>query len=102
MSDKELYEIEYTLLGEHHVDVIENLDVPIIEVVHELALKHHVELDDLSAGDAGMPHAAGITTCRFIAWRAVKAARLLNVLLTAAESSSVLRGRLRTGSALRL
>ncbi|AKT28774.1 hypothetical protein RYA05_28360 [Pseudomonas syringae pv. actinidiae] len=61
MSDKELYEIEYTLLGEHHVDVIENLNVPIIEVVHELALKHHVELDDLSAGDAGMPHAAGIT-----------------------------------------
>ncbi|ARD13892.1 MULTISPECIES: hypothetical protein [Pseudomonas] len=61
MSDKELYEIEYTLLGEHHVDVIENLDVPIIEVVHELALKHHVELDDLSVGEAGMAHAAGIT-----------------------------------------
>jgi hypothetical protein len=46
MSDKELYEIEYTLAGEHHVDVIENLDVPIIEVVHELAQKHHVELDE--------------------------------------------------------
>ncbi|KGS14735.1 MULTISPECIES: hypothetical protein [Pseudomonas syringae group] len=61
MSDKELYEIEYTLLGEHHVDVIENLDVPIIEVVHELALKHHVELDELPGGDTGMPHAAGIT-----------------------------------------
>ena len=59
MGDKELYEIEYTLLGEHHVDVIENLDVPIIEIVHELALKHDVELDDLPAG--GMPHAAGIT-----------------------------------------
>lgn len=65
MSDKELYEIEYTLAGEHHVDVIENLDVPIIEVVHELALKHHVALDDdpLSDGntDFGMPHVAGIT-----------------------------------------
>ncbi|WP_234829176.1 hypothetical protein [Pseudomonas coronafaciens] len=56
-----MYEIEYTLLGEHHVDVIENLDVPIIEVVHELALKHHVELDELPGGDTGMPHAAGIT-----------------------------------------
>ncbi|EKN44021.1 MULTISPECIES: hypothetical protein [Pseudomonas syringae group] len=59
MGDKELYEIEYTLLGEHHVDVIENLDVPIIEIVHELALKHDVELDDLPEG--GMPQAAGIT-----------------------------------------
>ncbi|MEE3917447.1 hypothetical protein V2I80_25385 [Pseudomonas viridiflava] len=59
MGDKELYEIEYTLLGEHHVDVIENLDVSIIEIVHELALKHDVELDDLPEG--GMPHAAGIT-----------------------------------------
>ncbi|WP_434678288.1 hypothetical protein J3P77_19735 [Pseudomonas sp. R1-18] len=58
MSDKELYEIEYTLAGEHHVDVIENLDVPIIEVVHELAQKHHIELDD--DPDAG-PHVAGIT-----------------------------------------
>lgn len=65
MSDKELYEIEYTLAGEHHVDVIENLDVPIIEVVHELALKHHVALDDDPLGDGnshlGMPHVAGIT-----------------------------------------
>ena len=61
MSDKELYEIEYTLLGEHHVDIIENLDVPIIEVVHELALKHHVELDELPMGETGLPLAAGIT-----------------------------------------
>ena len=61
MSDKELYEIEYTLLGEHHVDIIENLDVPIIEVVHELALKHHVELDELPMGEAGLPLAAGIS-----------------------------------------
>ncbi|RJX76050.1 hypothetical protein [Pseudomonas sp. LS-2] len=65
MSDKELYEIEYTLAGEHHVDVIENLDVPIIEVVHELAHKHHVVVDDdpLDAGDPhiGLPHVAGIT-----------------------------------------
>jgi hypothetical protein len=65
MSDKELYEIEYTLAGEHHVDVIEDLDVPIIEVVHELALKHHVAVDDdpLGAGEPhlGMPHVAGIT-----------------------------------------
>ena len=65
MSDKELYEIEYTLAGEHHVDVIENLDVPIIEVVHELALKHHVALD-ADPFDAGnphldLPHVAGIT-----------------------------------------
>jgi hypothetical protein len=58
MSDKELYEIEYTLAGEHHVDVIENLDVPIIEVVHELAQKHHIELDD--DPDTGL-HVAGIT-----------------------------------------
>jgi hypothetical protein len=65
MSDKEHYEIEYTLAGEHHVDVIEDLDVSIIEVVHELALKHHVALDedvnDISEIHAGMPHAAGIT-----------------------------------------
>lgn len=65
MSDKEHYEIEYTLAGEHHVDVIENLDVPIIEVVQELALKHHVSLDDdqsgAASGEPGMPHAAGIT-----------------------------------------
>ena len=65
MSDKEHYEIEYTLAGEHHVDVIENLDVPIIEVVQELAHKHHVTLDDdqSEAGESepGMPHAAGIT-----------------------------------------
>ena len=60
MSDKELYEIEYTLAGEHHVDVIENLDVPIIEVVHELALKHHVELDDNADPETGLP-VAGIT-----------------------------------------
>ena len=58
MSDKELYEIEYTLAGEYHVDVIENLDVPIIEVVHELAQKHHIELDD--DPDTGL-HVAGIT-----------------------------------------
>jgi hypothetical protein len=65
MSDKELYEIEYTLAGEHHVDVIDDLNVPIIEVVHELAHKHHVAVvddplvaDDL-AGDR--PHVAGIT-----------------------------------------
>ena len=37
MSERETYEIEYTLAGEHHVDVIDDLDVPIIEVVHELA-----------------------------------------------------------------
>ena len=65
MSDKEHYEIEYTLAGEHHVDVIEDLDVPIIEVVHELALKHHVAMDDDPLGrsdmDANMPHAMGIT-----------------------------------------
>lgn len=63
MSDKEHYEIEYTLAGEHHVDVIANLDVPIIEVVQELALKHHVSLDDdqSNAAEPGMPHAAGIT-----------------------------------------
>ncbi|HXQ99857.1 MAG TPA: hypothetical protein VN798_05665 [Pseudomonas sp.] len=65
MSDKELYEIEYTLAGEHHVDVIENLNVPIIEVVHELAQKHHVALDDdpLDAGNPhiDLPHVAGIT-----------------------------------------
>lgn len=65
MSDKEHYEIEYTLAGEHHVDVIENLDVPIIEVVQELALKHHVALDEdlneISETYTGMPHAMGIT-----------------------------------------
>ncbi|HEX8543448.1 MAG TPA: hypothetical protein VF671_17305 [Pseudomonas sp.] len=65
MSDKEHYEIEYTLAGEHHVDVIEDLDVPIIEVVHELALKHHVALEDdlhdISESYNGMPHALGIT-----------------------------------------
>ena len=65
MSDKEHYEIEYTLAGEHHVDVIENLDVPIIEVVQELAHKHHVSLDDDQNGsgtsEPGMAHAAGIT-----------------------------------------
>ena len=65
MSDKEHYEIEYTLAGEHHVDVIENLDVPIIEVVHELALKHHVALEDdlhdINESYTGMPHALGIT-----------------------------------------
>lgn len=65
MSDKELYEIEYTLAGEHHVDVIQNLDVPIIEVVHELAHKHHVAVadDPLDAGNPhlDLPHVAGIT-----------------------------------------
>lgn len=61
MSDKELYEIEYTLAGEHHVDVIENLDVPIIEIVHELAQKHQIELDDDLDPDTGLPHVAGIT-----------------------------------------
>lgn len=65
MSNKEHYEIEYTLAGEHHVDVIEDLDVPIIEVVHELAHKHHVALDDdfHSAGELHLqaPHASGIT-----------------------------------------
>lgn len=65
MSDKEHYEIEYTLAGEHHVDVIEDLDVPIIEVVHELAQKHHVALDDdlhpLADIDLATPHASGIT-----------------------------------------
>jgi hypothetical protein len=65
MSDKELYEIEYTLAGEHHVDVIEDLDVPIIEVVHELALKHHVAVDDDPLGSGAphldMPHVVGIT-----------------------------------------
>lgn len=65
MSDKELYEIEYTLAGEHHVDVIEDLDVPIIEVVHELALKHHVAVNDDPLGSRephlDLPHVAGIT-----------------------------------------
>lgn len=65
MSDKEHYQIEYTLAGEHHVDVIEDLDVPIIELVHELAQKHHVALDEdvQEPGQVadGMPHAAGIS-----------------------------------------
>jgi hypothetical protein len=65
MSDKEHYEIEYNLAGERHVDVIEDLDVPIIEVVHELAHKHHVAVNDdpLEVGepDADVPHVAGIT-----------------------------------------
>lgn len=65
MSDKEHYEIEYTLAGEHHVDVIENLDVPIIEVVQELAMKHHVTPDEdvaeISETYSGMPHALSIT-----------------------------------------
>lgn len=65
MSDKELYEIEYTLAGEHHVDLIEDLDVPIIEVVHELALKHNVAVEDdpLDTGEdtLGLPHVLGIT-----------------------------------------
>ncbi|MEQ7920592.1 hypothetical protein ABQX22_15460 [Xanthomonas sp. WHRI 1810A] len=65
MSDKELYEIEYTLAGEHHVDLIEDLDVPIIEVVHGLALKHNVAVDDdpLASGSLhlDLPHVAGIT-----------------------------------------
>ncbi|MET0611209.1 hypothetical protein [Pseudomonas caspiana] len=65
MSDKEHYAIEYTLAGEHHVDVIEDLDVPIIEVVHELAQKHHVLLDDelqsVTAVDEATAHASGIT-----------------------------------------
>ena len=65
MSDKEHYEIEYTLAGEHHVDVIEDLDVPIIEVVHELAHKHHVALDDdprdATVIDATTAHASGIS-----------------------------------------
>ncbi|MBC3952871.1 MULTISPECIES: hypothetical protein [Pseudomonas] len=65
MSDKEHYAIEYTLAGEHHVDVIENLDVPIIDVVHELAQKHHVVLDDdvqsFIAVDEATAHASGIT-----------------------------------------
>jgi hypothetical protein len=65
MSDKEHYEIEYTLAGEHHVDLIEDLDVPIIEVVHDLAHRHHVALDDdpqpSVAVEVGAPHASGIT-----------------------------------------
>lgn len=65
MSDKEHYEIEYTLAGEHHVDVIDDLDVPIIEVVQDLAQKHHVALDDdiahASNVDVLTPHASGIT-----------------------------------------
>jgi len=65
MSDKELYEIEYNLAGEHHVDLIDDLNVPIIEVVHELAQKHHVAVDDdpFDTGNPqiGMPHVAGIT-----------------------------------------
>ncbi|WP_285424114.1 MULTISPECIES: hypothetical protein [unclassified Pseudomonas] len=65
MSERETYEIEYTLAGEHHVDVIDDLDVPIIEVVHELAHKHHVAVDDdpLDAGNphVDLPHVAGIT-----------------------------------------
>ncbi|MDH0746660.1 hypothetical protein N5D61_09920 [Pseudomonas sp. GD03842] len=65
MSDKEHYEIEYKLAGEHHVDVIDDLDVPIIEIVHELAHKHHVALEDdpLDIGEAhaDMPLVAGIT-----------------------------------------
>lgn len=78
MSDKELYEIEYTLAGEHHVDVIEDLDVPIIEVVHELAQKHHVALDD-DPFDAGnphvdLPHVAGITDVSIHSTEAVEKA----------------------------
>lgn len=64
MSDKEHYEIEYTLLGEHHVEIIEDLDVPIIEVVHDLAQKHHVAVDDdplSSEPQEDLPHVAGIT-----------------------------------------
>jgi hypothetical protein len=65
MSDKEHYEIEYTLAGEHHVDVIDDLNLPIIEVVHELAVKHHVAVadDPLDSGGlhAGIPYVTGIT-----------------------------------------
>jgi len=42
----EHYEIHYTLQGEPHTDVIENLDIPIIDAVKELARKNNLAVND--------------------------------------------------------
>ncbi|WP_263140833.1 hypothetical protein [Pseudomonas sp. RIT-PI-AD] len=52
MSEKALYEIQYKLLGEPHADLITDLNVPVIDVVQELARKHNVAVnDELAAAD---------------------------------------------------
>ncbi len=42
----EHYEIHYTLQGEPHTDVIEDLNVPVIDAVKELARKNNLAVND--------------------------------------------------------
>ncbi|TRX73965.1 hypothetical protein [Pseudomonas mangiferae] len=63
MSQKALYEIQYKLLGEPHADLITDLNVPVIDVVQELARKHNVAVNDDNAVavDEGVPLVVPIT-----------------------------------------
>ncbi len=62
MSQKALYEIQYKLLGEPHADLIADLNVPVIDVVQELARKHNVAVNDDNAVDeTGVPLVVPIT-----------------------------------------
>ncbi|TWI52325.1 hypothetical protein IQ22_03468 [Pseudomonas duriflava] len=40
------YEIHYKLLGEPHTDRITDLDVPVTDVIRELATKHLIAVND--------------------------------------------------------
>ncbi|MCG7372811.1 hypothetical protein MHL40_08995 [Pseudomonas luteola] len=40
------YEIHYKLLGEPHTDRIADLNVPVTDVVRELAVKHLIAVND--------------------------------------------------------
>jgi hypothetical protein len=40
------YEIHYTMMGEPHTDVINSLDVPVVDVVVDLARKNNIAVND--------------------------------------------------------
>ncbi|GGK00838.1 hypothetical protein [Pseudomonas matsuisoli] len=40
------YEIHYTMMGEPHTDVITSLDVPVVDVVVDLARKNNIAVNE--------------------------------------------------------
>lgn len=40
------YEIHYTMMGESHTDVITSLDVPVVDIVVDLARKNNIAVND--------------------------------------------------------
>ena len=47
------YEIHYTMMGEPHTDVITSLDVPVVDIVVDLARKNNIAVNEDAFDEAG-------------------------------------------------